>query len=206
MLLSLAGCRPRYVLSSKQMRAVLHDLHRADAILQVAGYNYGNDEALAKYYQRVLDKHGITQAQFDSSLVWYTDHPQRFDKIYPRVVASLEEENKQWLALHASTALTASDTPTIPEDTTQMRIAMEESAQALHELLWQLQHGLRVRYLLGDSMDIPRDTLPILLPMGLDVHTDTLSIPICEQNLISPQPDCNALIPSSTSLFRNKSH
>ena len=47
-LVCLAGCRPRGVLSSREMRSVLHDLHRADAILQVAGYNYGHDAALAK--------------------------------------------------------------------------------------------------------------------------------------------------------------
>ena len=96
----LAGCRPRGVLSSREMRSVLHDLHRADAILQVAGYNYGHDEALAKYYQQVLEKHGLTQAQFDSSLVWYTDHPQRFDKIYPKVVADLEAERTAWELAH----------------------------------------------------------------------------------------------------------
>lgn len=101
--LCLASCRPSGVLSSRQMRQVLHDLHRADAIMQVAGYNYGHDEALAKYYQAVLDSHGITQAQFDSSMVWYTDHPQIFDKIYPRVVADLEREQQEFLALNEET-------------------------------------------------------------------------------------------------------
>lgn len=92
----LSSCRPSSVLSSREMRALLIDLHRADAVLQVAGYNYGHDEAVAKYYQSVLDKHGVTQAQFDSSLVWYTDNPQIFDKIYPRVVAELEKEQQAW--------------------------------------------------------------------------------------------------------------
>lgn len=95
-----SSCRPSSVLSSREMRALLIDLHRADAVLQVAGYNYGHDEAVAKYYQSVLDKHGVTQAQFDSSLVWYTDNPQIFDKIYPRVVAELEEEQAAWREAH----------------------------------------------------------------------------------------------------------
>ena len=62
------------------------DLHKTDAILQLNGMAYGHEEEKAIYYSIVLSKHGITQAQFDSSLVWYTAHPQLFDKIYPRVL------------------------------------------------------------------------------------------------------------------------
>lgn len=99
-LTSLLSCRPSGVLSSRQMRDILFDLHYADAVLQVAGYNYGHDEALAKYYQSVLDKYGVTQAQFDSSLVWYTDNPQIFDKIYPRVMTRLETARDECRALY----------------------------------------------------------------------------------------------------------
>lgn len=91
-LLGMASCRPRGVLSPHEMRDVMYDLHRADGAIQVAGYNYSHDEELAACYKSVLDKHGITQAQFDSSLVWYTDNPQRFNKIYPKVVARLEAD------------------------------------------------------------------------------------------------------------------
>lgn len=160
--LSIAGCRPRNVLSSREMRAVLHDLHRADAVLQVAGYNYGNDEALAKYYQTVLDKHGVTQAQFDSSLVWYTDHPQRFDKIYPRVVASLEQERDQWLATHETVSLTLS--PDAVQDTPRM--SEEDARRATDSLLWHAQYGLRIRYLLGPQMDILQTDTIVLYPIG----------------------------------------
>ena len=72
----LIGCRPRGVISDAKMRDVLYDLHRADGVIQVAGYNYSHDQEVAGYYKNVLDKHGITQAEFDSSLVWYTDNPQ----------------------------------------------------------------------------------------------------------------------------------
>jgi hypothetical protein len=74
------------------MRDVLYDLHRADGAIQVAGYNYSHDQEVAGYYKNVLDKHGITQTQFDSSLVWYTDNPQIFNKIYPKVIERLEAD------------------------------------------------------------------------------------------------------------------
>ena len=91
-LLAIVGCRPRGVLSNKEMRNVLYDLHRVDGALQVAGYNYGHNQELAAYYKAVLDEHGVTQAEFDSSLVWYTDNPQIFNKIYPKVIARLQED------------------------------------------------------------------------------------------------------------------
>ena len=91
-LLAVVGCRPRGVLSNKEMRDVLYDLHRVDGALQVAGYNYGHNQELAAYYKAVLDEHGVTQAEFDSSLVWFTDNPQIFNKIYPKVIARLQED------------------------------------------------------------------------------------------------------------------
>ncbi|MGN0235532.1 MAG: DUF4296 domain-containing protein [Paludibacteraceae bacterium] len=160
----LSSCRPRGVLSSREMRSVLHDLHRADAILQVAGYNYGHDAALAKYYQQVLEKHGITQAQFDSSLVWYTDHPQRFDKIYPKVVAELEAERTAWEQAHEERELQL-------QPMTAERSAAEavQAERRLEELEWRFVHGLRVRYIMGIEQDsIARDSVPLLGPLGLE--------------------------------------
>ena len=92
--MAIVGCRPRGVLSNREMRDVLYDLHRADGAIQVAGYNYSHDQELAGYYKNVLDKHGITQAEFDSSLVWFTDNPQIFNKIYPKVIERLEADFK----------------------------------------------------------------------------------------------------------------
>lgn len=96
----MVSCNSRHILSRRQMVDVLVDLHHADATLAAMGYNYGHDEDLRRCYFVVLEKHGITQAQFDSSLVWYTKHPERFDKIYPKVVARLEEDLKIWEEKH----------------------------------------------------------------------------------------------------------
>ena len=89
---AMLGCRPRGILSNKEMRDVLYDLQRVDGALQTAGYNYGHTQEVAAYYKSVLDKHGVTQAQFDSSLVWFTDNPQIFNRIYPSVIARLEAD------------------------------------------------------------------------------------------------------------------
>ena len=101
LLLSLvlfSSCRPRGILHSWEMRDLLVDLHKTDALIQVSGMANGNYEAKGYYYAQVLAKHGVTQAQFDSSLVWYTAHPQLFDKIYPKVLAQLKAEEAEFLA------------------------------------------------------------------------------------------------------------
>ena len=102
LLLILSGCRPKGILHSWELRALLYDLHRMDALLQVSGKQYESDEVRNIYYASVLEKHGVTQAQFDSSLVWYTAHPQLFDKIYPKVIVRLMEDEQQFEAVHAA--------------------------------------------------------------------------------------------------------
>jgi len=96
----MVSCRPGGILSSREMRDVMVDLHKTDALLQTASVPYNNLEVRAIYYAQVLEKHGITQAEFDSSLVWYTAHPQLFDKIYPKVLKQLHAEEDAFLALH----------------------------------------------------------------------------------------------------------
>ena len=100
--LCLTSCRPKGILHSWEMREVLIDLHKTDALIQIAGLQYGHDEALNIYYAQVMEKHGITQSQFDSSLVWYTAHPVFFDKIYPKVQAELKAEHDAFMAQYAA--------------------------------------------------------------------------------------------------------
>lgn len=86
------ACRPRNVLSTSQMIDLLVELHRGDGIMYVRGYDIGPADQEQGVFAVLLEKNGVTQAQFDSSLVWYTNHPQRMDKIYPHVIARLQEE------------------------------------------------------------------------------------------------------------------
>lgn len=151
-LAGMAGCRPKGVLSSREMRDVLYDLHRTDGAIQVAGYNYSHDEELAAYYKSVLDKHGITQAQFDSSLVWYTDNPQRFNKIYPKVVARLEAD------LAAEQALRDGITPQIAltpaEEPATIMVPVKSFDQLQHEYL----RGLDTHWTIWEPDTVPQET------------------------------------------------
>lgn len=94
LVLVMGSCarRPEGVLSSREMVNVLVDIHRVDGLIQLKGWQYGHVEEVDALYQQVLQKHGLDQARFDSSLVWYTDHPVYFNRIYPKVVKRLESE------------------------------------------------------------------------------------------------------------------
>ena len=88
----LYGCslRPKGVMSEKKMEAVLYDMHLAEGIVPSMGYNGPQKDDQDACFRYVLEKHHITQAEFDSSIVWYTAHPKRFDKIYPKVIKRFE--------------------------------------------------------------------------------------------------------------------
>ena len=132
------SCRPRGVLSSRQMRSLIIDLHKTEALLEVHQLHRGHDQAEDIYYAEVLERHGVTQAQFDSSLVWYTNHPQRFNKIYPKVLKALADETKAYTEAHAD-ELQAPD----PFERRKKRkgLSHEQLKLRMDSTLWVTQHG-----------------------------------------------------------------
>lgn len=138
---TLSGCRPKGILHSWEMRELLVDLHKTDALLQVSGLQY-NQEKKNYYYAQVLERHGTTQAQFDSSLVWYTAHPKLFDKIYPKVLKELKEEETQFTALHEAELYMQADPINLQDpEGTLIESTSSFSRFDLDSVLWVTQHG-----------------------------------------------------------------
>ncbi len=98
MVVGLTACRPRNVLSPHQMEDLLVDLHRTSGIVYAAGYSREHDSVALLTYDEVFARHHTTRQAFDSSLVWYTDHPMIFDKIYPHVLERLKTMNDNVLS------------------------------------------------------------------------------------------------------------
>ena len=95
-LLFLSACDnwPKGVLSQRKMADVLTEMHKAEACMTEKGLAYSHYSYKAPYYKFILKKYGITQAQFDSSLVWYTKKPLKFQKIYDNVTVQLTDLQK----------------------------------------------------------------------------------------------------------------
>lgn len=131
-----SGCRPKGILSSREMRQVLVDLHKTDGMLQTRGARGLEYEDRDLYYAQVLAKHHVTQAQFDSSLVWYTAHPQFFNKIYPKVLKDLEAEEEAFNELYAEelAGMSRQKSEVNPQHSTFSRTDLDS-------VLWVMQNG-----------------------------------------------------------------
>ena len=95
----LGSCKPgtpKQFIQPDDMEDILVDYHLAKAMAQQGVDRPYNEHLLM---EAVLKKHGVTEADFDSSLVYYYTRADRFDGIYKRVANRLEE---QAVALGAS--------------------------------------------------------------------------------------------------------
>ncbi|MBQ8463765.1 MAG: DUF4296 domain-containing protein [Prevotella sp.] len=96
LVLVLVSCQPgtpsQYI-QPDDMEDILVDYHLARAMSdQEMNQNGGGNYVCGLYLESVLRKHGVTQAEFDSSLIYYYTRADRFDDIYKRVAERLEEK------------------------------------------------------------------------------------------------------------------
>ena len=95
----MVSCTPsvpnRYIQPDK-MEDILYDYHIADAMYQS---NSGDATTMIAYKTAVLKKNGVSEAVFDSSMVYYTRHTRLLQKIYESLSTRL---SKEALALGAS--------------------------------------------------------------------------------------------------------
>ena len=92
----VAACKPgtpsKYI-QPDEMEDLLVDYYMARAIAQQEQISHEEREYHAALYtEAALKKHGISQAEFDSSLVYYYTRADRFDKIFERVTERLDEQ------------------------------------------------------------------------------------------------------------------
>ena len=71
------------------------DMHKAEAVIDMNSAQYKDDSLKKAMRQSVLMKHGVTQAQFDTTLVWYGHHAKQYDELYDEIVARLEDESRE---------------------------------------------------------------------------------------------------------------
>lgn len=93
-ILSACQRRPDYVLSEKAMEELLIDVHKTEAVISLNPNKYPSDDKKRTMREAVYMRHNTSQAQFDSSLVWYGNHLQQYMDIYERVIKRLESENE----------------------------------------------------------------------------------------------------------------
>lgn len=95
--LLLAACKPKLpagVLSEGKMERVLYDYHLAQGISQTGPHTEGMNADTYSYalIEAVCRKHGISQAELDSSFVYYCSDLEAMNRIYKHVVLRLEHD------------------------------------------------------------------------------------------------------------------
>ena len=86
LLLGLAGCGkeiPSDIIQPSEMESLLYDYHLATTMGN--DLPYGETYKKEAYLDYVFDKHHVTEAEFDSSMVWYTRHTYHMVTIYENV-------------------------------------------------------------------------------------------------------------------------
>ncbi|MBN1463630.1 MAG: DUF4296 domain-containing protein [Paludibacteraceae bacterium] len=86
--------KPQQVISDEKMEAVMLDLFLFEGAANAKKIPVG-DTLRAHYYNQILEKHGITLAQYDSSLVWYMNKPKAYEKIHQHLQQKLEQLDQQ---------------------------------------------------------------------------------------------------------------
>jgi len=77
------------VLGSADMEAVLYDYQRLLGLAAQQSFDNPTKQACKQY---IFQKHHITEAQFDSSMVWYTRNTFKLSEIYTRLRKRFEGE------------------------------------------------------------------------------------------------------------------
>ena len=88
----LFACKPqtpKQFIQPAEMEDILVEYHLAMAMADETDERAYNQEY---YLESILKAHGVTKADFDSSMVYYYNRADRFDKMYKSVTRRLEEK------------------------------------------------------------------------------------------------------------------
>jgi hypothetical protein len=103
---ALASCSkvPNGVLPEKKMKDVLIDMHLAENLINTNYHSYPDSASRVALYEGVFRKHKITQAVYDSSLVWYGRNLDLLMQIYDLALNDINEQIRALGDVQASAA------------------------------------------------------------------------------------------------------
>ncbi len=100
MLFAAVSCSktPDYVINEDDMASLVADIHEADAIVTIERESYRTDSQKTALRDAVFARHGITEEQFDTSLVWYGHNLDIYSEVYEEAIKILENRQKDIIA------------------------------------------------------------------------------------------------------------
>ena len=84
---------PHGVMSVSDMSDLIVDLQLAEAYIENHPMDFPDDSSKLVIKQSVFKKHGITQQDYDTSLVWYAHNVEDYTKAYDKAIAKLQQRH-----------------------------------------------------------------------------------------------------------------
>ncbi|MCQ2192952.1 MAG: DUF4296 domain-containing protein [Paludibacteraceae bacterium] len=95
---SLASCKPNRgtpPLKKKEMIDLMVDVHVTQALMNRQNTIPSGELQKNRFYKSVLDKHNITEEQFDSAVAWYSRNANEYKAVYKAVIDTLEKRRNR---------------------------------------------------------------------------------------------------------------
>jgi hypothetical protein len=150
----LISCRTNTIIPSKDMVSLLVKIHLTEATLNndFHSHNYINKDTI-DYLIKTIESLGYTQAQFDSSMKYYTRNPKQLDAIYDKVIIELSKIETKIIA--------------------ENKMYEDSIAKVTLKNLWNLKPAWDL------PADGPKSTVDFCIPtVGLGVYTISADISI----------------------------
>ncbi len=99
-LLLFASCKktPDHVIPEGDMAELLADLQIADAVIEINRQEYPDEQQRMQLRYSILNEHGFTEEQFDTSLIWYGHNLDIYKTVCENTVKILESRQKDIIA------------------------------------------------------------------------------------------------------------
>lgn len=111
----LVGCKPgipgKY-LQTGEMADILYDYHLAQGMAATPEFQ-GDTLAMRAFKASILAKHGVSEADFDSSMVYYTRHTKLLEDVYTKLVDRFNNESTSLGGATAGIGFSSSDTANV---------------------------------------------------------------------------------------------
>lgn len=106
LLLAVGACSrvPSYVLDPDDMAAVMADMRMAEAMVSANPDDYRTEASKLVIKEAVYNHNGITAEQFDTSLVWYGHHMEKYQEVTEASIKILERRMKEVNAIASGEA------------------------------------------------------------------------------------------------------
>lgn len=107
--LMTVACRrtPGDVIEPHDMALLLADIHKGEGVVELNRRSFSNDSSKRALMEAIYRRHGVTQEQFDTSMVWYGHHLEEYINVYNEVMDILQAEIDQTDAVAARIQMAA---------------------------------------------------------------------------------------------------